>query len=425
MMADREHSHEVHAAAVAAQSARIAMLSASADQKNRVLTAMAKLLEENVREILLANRQDMTRARNHSASLATLRRLELTPNNINSRIRAVQELKSLPDPVGNVFYSGEPEAGLTVEKVSVPIGVILVIFEARPHVSVNGPAVGLKAGNCTILRGGSEAANTNGCLVTLWRKALDLGGLPSDAVQLLGGDHKTVEEALHLSEMIQLVIPRGGRALMDTVAVHAKMPVLHHEAGNCHQYVDANANLDKAMRVLLDSKLTMPAVCNAMESLLVHRDLLPWCAELVNELASHGVEVRGCGVLKALVPNVVLANDDDWKTEYLREIVSIKVVGSVCEAIEHINTYGSHHTDGIITEDQATRQAFIDRVESAVVLCNASTMYCDGSLLGFGPEIGISTSRLHARGPVGTKDLTTYKIVVRGNGHTMCSEVTT
>ncbi len=406
----------------AAQAARIAMAVATSAQKNCALVTMAKLLNERQEEILRANHHDMVCALESGASEVITKRLVLTAQSLAARISALHQLSALPDPVGEIFHSQEPEPRLMVQKIRVPIGVILLVFESRPHVSVNGPAVCFKSGNCIILRGGNEAEKTNRCLVSLWHQALECADLPQDAVQLLQAGHQSVEEALHLAESIQLVIPRGGRALMDTVAMHARMPVLHHYAGLCHQYVDASANLQKALNIIIDSKLSMPAVCNSMETLLVHRDLLPWCSELVNALTSHGVEVRGCTALQRVVSGISPATEDDWSTEYLSEIVSIKVVGTLHEAIMHINTYGSHHTDGIITENLSSQQTFNNLVDSAVVLCNTSTMYCDGSLLGFGPEIGISTSILHARGPVGASDLTTYKVVVSGNGHTLKPE---
>lgn len=403
----------------AAQSVRAEMAAADTEQKNLALLTMAKLLDRNRSELVCANCRDLKEARKLGASDTRCRRLTLTSETITSRINALHQLRNLPDPVGDIFHSTEPEPQLFVTKVRVPIGVVLVIFESRPHVSINGPAVCLKAGNCIILRGASEAFHTNSLLVSLWSQALVSAALPVEAVQLLDGGHETVVDALHESERIQLVIPRGGKGLMETVAKHARIPVLNHDAGICHLYLDAGADPNKAEKIALDSKLAMPAVCNAVETLLVHHDWLPWCSRLVNSFIRHGVEVRGCNLLQSLTPQIELADESDWSAEYLQEIISIKIVDSLDDAIAHINKYGSHHTDGIVTENDESSRTFLKQVNSAVVLCNTSTMYCDGSLLGFGPEIGISTSILHARGPVGAWDLTSYKVLVHGDGHSL------
>jgi glutamate-5-semialdehyde dehydrogenase len=294
-----------------------------------------------------------------------------------------------------------------------------MIYEARPHVTVNAGALCLKSGNSAILRGGSEAKRCNDLLGTLWRESLAQVGLPSDAIQVVSGSHEEIRDLLQENGIIDLVIPRGGRNLIEAINENARIPVIKHYSGVCHVYVDRFADVEKAIEIALDSKCLMPEVCNAMETLLVCEDLSGAIPKFVDEFNRCGVEVRGCGRIQELASNVKAATEEDWRTEYLDNIVSIRAVADVEEAVDHINSYGSHHTDAIVTENVENADMFVQRVDSAVVLRNASTMFCDGESLGMGAEIGISTDKLHARGPMGAEELTSYKLVISGDGHVM------
>jgi glutamate-5-semialdehyde dehydrogenase len=294
-----------------------------------------------------------------------------------------------------------------------------MIYEARPHVTVNAGAFCLKSGNAAILRGGSEARRCNDLLGEFWQESLADAELPRDAVQVISCSHEETRELLQLSDLIDLVIPRGGSGLIRAVAETSRIPVVKHYAGVCHVYIDDGADLDAAIDIMLDSKCLMPEVCNAMETLLVSEGMAVHLPRIVEEFRTFGIEVKGCGRTQKSVPDVEPATEEDWSTEYLDPIVSIRVVGGVDEAIDHINTYGTHHTDSIVTDSDSRAREFLNRVDSGVVLVNASTMFCDGESLGMGAEIGISTDRLHARGPMGLEELTTYKHVLRGRGTVM------
>jgi len=294
-----------------------------------------------------------------------------------------------------------------------------MIYEARPHVSVNAGAFCLKSGNAAILRGGSEATTCNELLGRLWRESVEDAGLPSGTIQLVGGSHDEVNELLAMSDRINLVIPRGGKRLIEAVHKTSSIPVVKHFAGVCHVYVDSPASVDTAIPIIIDSKCLMPEVCNAAETLLVAQGQMDALPRIVGALRDAGVRVRGCERTRQAVPDVEAATEEDWSTEYLDMVMSVRVVADVHEAVEHINRYGSHHTDTIVTDDDAHAEVFRRNVDSAVVLTNGSTMFCDGASLGMGAEIGISTDKLHARGPMGLEELTTYKFVINGNGQIM------
>jgi len=380
---------------------------------------MADKLASRKREILDANEADLADARSKGLSANLVNRLRFGEAKIDSRIRCLEKIAALPDPVGQMYGVQRRPNGLRVARARVPLGVILMIYEARPHVTANAGAFCLKSGNAAILRGGSEAKRCNAVLGNLWREALTESGLPQEAIQVIAGSHEEIGDLLQLDQYIDLVIPRGGKTLIKTVADTSRIPVVKHFAGICHVYLDQDADVDEGIAIALDSKCLMPEVCNAMETLLVCDQLNQELPRIVDAFRKHGVTVKGCERTQALVSDVEPATEEDWRTEYLDTVVSLRVVSDVDEAIDHINRYGSHHTDAIVTDSQRRASRFVQRVDSAVVLVNASTMFCDGESLGMGAEIGISTDKIHARGPMGLQELTSYKFVIRGDGHVM------
>jgi glutamate-5-semialdehyde dehydrogenase len=415
-----EQELPVEELARAARAASRVMATAATDQKNAVLRCLKEKLEARRAEIIEANEADMRAAAENSVAANLVKRLSFNSAKIDSRIRSLEKIAALPDPVGSVISSRQCENGMAAARVRVPLGVIFMVYEARPHVTVNAGSFCLKSGNACILRGGSEARRCNTVLGRLWRESLEAAGLPEDAVQVIAGSHEEVEALLQEDELIDLVIPRGGEKLIHSVTEKSKIPVLKHFAGVCHVYIDADADPAAAIEIALDSKCLMPAVCNAMETVVVHAGFAPHLPALVEAFRSQGVEVRGCEGVRKAVPDVIPAMEEDWTAEYLDLIVSIRMVPDTAAAIDHINTYGSHHTDTIVTRaGAAAAEQFTSEVDSGVVLVNASTMFCDGESLGMGAEIGISTDKIHARGPMGLEELTSYKFVIQGNGHTM------
>ena len=392
---------------------------ASTTQKNAALKAMATRLQSCRDQVRHANEADLAEAVAARLRPQLIDRLRFGDGKIDARIRCLLKIAELPDPVGEEFRSEERPNGLRVARVRVPFGVILMIYEARPHVTVNAGAFCLKSGNAAILRGGSEAKHCNGLLGDLWKESLAEAGLPTEAIQVVSGSHEDIDALLGLDEYIDLVIPRGGKGLIEAVGRRSLIPVIKHYTGVCHVYVDEGADVDRAIDISIDSKCLMPEVCNAMETLLVHKEIAEDLPGIARALTNAGVALKGCMLTRAVVPDVELATEDDWRTEYLDNMLSVRVVEGVDQAIEHINTYGSHHTDAIVTADESRAGRFVGQVDSAVVLVNASTMFCDGESLGMGAEIGISTDKLHARGPMGLEELTSYKFVIHGHGHVM------
>lgn len=397
------------------------LATAPTEDKNRAILAMARLLGDETGAVLEANREDIRAAGEAGLPKRLLDRLVFSEQKIRSRLEALREIARLPDPVGTADWSERRPTGLQVSRVRVPIGVIGVIYESRPHVTVNVGALGMKAGNAVILKGGSETVRTNTRLGELWARALQEAGLPAHAVQVVTTTDRDATLALvRQEEYIDLLVPRGGPGLIGFVHQNSRIPLLKHYNGICHVYVDKDADLRQAVDVVLDSKTLMPEVCNAAETVLVHRDVAPEALPVLGEaLRKAGVTIRGCPATRELLTRAEAAGEEDWRTEYLDLVISCRVVDSVEQAVEHINTYGSHHTDAIVSQNYTTIGYFEQHVDSGVVLVNASTMFNDGGALGMGAEIGISTDRLHARGPVGMRDLTTYKYLVRGHGHTM------
>lgn len=387
--------------------------------KNRVLLSMAALLDERCGEVIAANEQDLEQARQAGLTGSLLDRLTFGKGKVQSRITSLNKIAALPDPIGQCFEQQRRPDGLVVSRMRVPLGVIFMIYEARPHVTINAGAFSLKAGNAIICKGGSEAQHCNALLGHLWVEALESAGLPTDAVQVVSLSHEEVDDLLKLQDRIALVIPRGGKELIRAVTERSRIPVIKHFEGVCHVYVGDRADTDKALKIVLDSKLLMPAVCNAAETVLIDASMRFWAPMLVSALIDHGIEVRGCPLVCQDVPEVQPAQEEDWYTEYLDTIYSVRIVEGLKEAIAHIARYGSSHTDSIITENYSHAMRFVREVDSSVVLVNASTMFCDGESLGMGAEIGISTDKLHARGPMGLNELTSYKHVIWGEGHIM------
>ncbi|MCU0586834.1 MAG: glutamate-5-semialdehyde dehydrogenase [Syntrophobacteraceae bacterium] len=391
---------------------------ADSETKNRVLLGMAEALRAEGRLIAEANGRDLARASEGGLSGAKLDRLRISDKVLNEMISGLGEVAALPDPVGEVTRMWLRPNGLRVGRMRIPLGVIGIIYESRPNVTVDAAALCIKAGNGVILRGGSEAFHSNMCLASILRRCLREGGLPEDVVQLVGTtDRAAVLDLLKLEEYIDVMIPRGGEELIRFVCEHAAMPVLKHYKGVCHIYVDEGADLDMAESVCLNAKVQRPGTCNAMETLLVHEAVagafLPRVAE---SFRKAGVELRGCPATRRLVPDCKEATEEDWAAEYLDYILAVRIVGSMEEAMEHIATHGSRHTEAIVTRDLRRAHRFIQEVQSSLVLVNASTRFNDGFQLGLGAEIGISTSRLHAFGPMGLEELTTTKFIALGDG---------
>ena len=388
--------------------------------KNEALLALEALLGEHRSKLLEANEADLEAARERDLPEAMVARLRFDEDKIESRRKALRDIAALPDPVGQPVTSHLTPRGLDVRRIRSPLGLILMIYEARPHVTVNAGAFCLKSGNACLLRGGSEVARSNAVLADLWQQALDAGGLPASAVQVIQCSHEEVGEMLEMNDLITLVIPRGGKKMVRSISRQSRIPILKHEDGICHVFVDEGCDPTTAAAIVTDSKCLMPAVCNALETLLVHRAVaethLP---VLAASLQREGVTLRGCQHTRKVLGDIETATDDDWDTEYLGPILAVRVVDSLDEALNHIDRHGSHHTDSIVTDSEHRARRFTAEVDSAVTLVNASTMFDDGASLGLGAEIGISTDRLHARGPIGLQDLTIPRYVIRGRGDTM------
>jgi glutamate-5-semialdehyde dehydrogenase len=379
---------------------------------------MARALRERAPEILEANAKDMETGQAQGLSRALLDRLLLNEKRIEEMAQGLEALVSLPDPVGEITSMWTRPNGLRIGRMRVPLGVIGIIYEARPNVTVDAAGLCLKTGNAVILRGGSEAINSNRAITRIISEAATSHGVPEGAIQLIDTiDREAVHVMLRLNEYIDVLIPRGGAGLIRTVVENATVPVIETGVGNCHVYVDAEADLEMAEKIVINAKTQRPGVCNAMETLLVHKDIAPAFLPVVAEkLRDLGVEIRGCEYTRTLVPFAKKATEEDWATEYLDLILAVKVVNSLEEAVEHIAKYGTKHSEAIVTNNYTKAWEFLKRVDAAAVYVNASTRFTDGFQYGFGAEIGISTQKLHARGPMGPEQLTTFKYIVFGSG---------
>ncbi|GHH55569.1 MULTISPECIES: glutamate-5-semialdehyde dehydrogenase [Gammaproteobacteria] len=392
----------------------------SSDAKRALLESMAAVLEDDADAILAANAKDLDAAREKGTGNAMLDRLALDPKRLAGIAAALREVAALPDPVGLVTREDVRPNGIRVQKVRVPLGVIAMIYEARPNVTADAAALCIKAGNGVILRGGSEAIHSNTAIAAALKRALAAAGVPEAALTLVTDlRRETMLELLQLNDIVDLAIPRGGEGLIRFVAEHARVPVIKHYKGVCHLFVDASADIDLAVRLLVDGKVSRPAACNSLETLLVHADIAPaFLPRAAEALRGYKVELRGDDATRALVPGIAPATDEDYAAEYLDLVLAVRVVPGLQAAIDHIRHYGSDHTEVIATGDAGNAEAFVQALRSAVVMVNASSRFSDGGELGLGAEIGISTTRLHSYGPMGLEALTVERFVVRGEGQT-------
>ena len=387
------------------------------EEKRAVLNEMAKSLEKNVFEIIEENKKDMEYAKSINLNSALMDRLFLDEKRIKSMADALRDIAKLKDPVGRVIEGWKIDNGLEIQKVKIPIGVIGIIYESRPNVTSDAAGLCFMSGNACILKGGKEAYHSNSIIIEILRFVLEKNSLPKDAVSLLPDySRKGVEWLIKQDKYVDLIIPRGGEKLIKFVSENSKVPVVKHDKGLCHVYVHKDANLQKAAEIAINAKVQRPGVCNAMETLLVDRQIAgEFLPKIKEEMQKNEVELRGCEITLEYI-DIKPAIEEDWNTEYLDKILSIRVVDDIEDAIEHIQKYGSGHSDAIVTENYSIAEEFLNRIDSACVYVNASTRFTDGGVFGFGAEVGISTNKLHARGPMGIDDLTTYKYKIYGNG---------
>jgi glutamate-5-semialdehyde dehydrogenase len=390
----------------------------SAEQKNLLLHDIAKRMLEQTAQILVANEQDLADGRGNGLDAAMLDRLKLDPQRIQGIADAVVEIAAQPDPVGSISSIQRRPSGIQVGKMRIPLGVIAMIYESRPNVTIDAAALCLKAGNAVVLRGGKEALSSNLALAECIRYALEKHGLDPAVVTIVPDpDRAVMNELMTLNQYIDLIIPRGGEGLIRFVSENSRIPVIQHYKGVCHLYVDSNADEDKALKILENGKCQRTGVCNSLETLLVHQDIAAsFLSKAAKVLAVHGTKIHACEQSIDYFTDAVVATEDDWHAEYLAMEIAVKVLKNFDQAIEHIETYGSGHTEVIATQDYSRAQEFIRTVNSAVVMANASSRFSDGGQLGLGAEIGISTSKLHAYGPMGAESLTTEKFIVMGDG---------
>lgn len=391
---------------------------ASSEAKNKALEAMAQALTENAETIIAENKKDLTAGKENGLSDAMLDRLMLDNDRIVKIASAIREIIALDDPVGKTISGTKRPNGLMISKVTVPLGVIAVIFEARPNVTADAAALCLKSGNTVILRGGKEAINSNMAMARVMREAVEKAGLPADCIQLIEKtDRETAADLMKLNEYVDVLIPRGGKGLIQSVVNNSTVPVIRTGEGNCHVYVDKDADIDMAAEIVFNAKASRVSVCNACETLLVHKDIAEFALIAIKEqLDKKNVTIIGDEKVQAILPDVVPATEEDWGTEYLDYKLAVKVVDDIDEAISHIAKYSTDHSESIVTKNYEAAEKFINEVNSSAVYINASTRFTDGGEFGFGAEIGISNQKLHVRGPVGLPELTSYKYVIRGNG---------
>jgi glutamate-5-semialdehyde dehydrogenase len=418
-MENNEIKQNVAMKASAAKEASRLLAVMSAQQKNNMLAAMAEAVAQNVKEILFHNEIDVEAAKESGLSPSLIDRLTLNEKRIDDMIKGVKDVILLEDPVGTVVEDCKPSIEIDVKKIRVPLGVISMIYESRPNVTVDAATLCLKAGNAVVLKGGSEAINSNRILVKIIGEAGVKAGMPAGAVQFIDTTDRTaVIEMIKLNHLIDLLIPRGSEELVSFISHHSLIPVLSHGKGLCHTYIDKDADSEMARKIAFNAKCQRPGVCNAMETLLVHKDAADkFLPQMCKSYFEAGVKINGCQITKSIVPEVNAAAEENWSKEYHDLELSVKVVNSLEEAIAHINKYGSMHSEAIITDNKEAAKKFLTEVDAAAVFHNASTRLHDGSVFGLGCEIGISTMKLHARGTMGIKELTTTKYIVEGNGN--------
>lgn len=403
---------------ILASKAEKSLAIASTEKKNEALSLMAKSLREYCDDILNANAIDMANAKENGIKDIMLDRLLLTKERIEGMANGVEDVISLPDPVGNILSEIERPNGMKVQRVTVPLGVIAVIYEARPNVTSDAAALCLKSGNACILRGGKEAINSSKAIVEALRKALKQAGLDENCICLVTDtSRESANELMRMNKYIDVLIPRGGAGLIKACVENSTVPVIETGTGNCHIFVDKDADINKAVSIIYNAKTSRPSVCNAAESIVIHKDIIEKALPLIKaELDKKNVELRGDEIAQSVVSGINEANEEDWGTEYLDYIMSVKTVSSLDEAIEHISKYSTGHSECIVTENNQTAEEFLNRIDSSAVYHNVSTRFTDGGEFGFGAEIGISTQKLHARGPLGLPQLTSFKYKIYGNG---------
>lgn len=401
-----------------AKEAEKTLMVASSEKKNQALKRIAEGLIENTDKIIEANKVDLENGEKNGMAKSMLDRLKLDKERIEGMAKGVLDVATLPEPVGRILSATERPNGLRIEKVSTPIGVIAVIFEARPNVTSDAAALCLKSGNTVILRGGKEAINSNKTIAKVMRQAVKEAGMPEDVIQLVEDtSRESANELMKMNEYVDVLIPRGGAGLIQAVVKNATVPVIETGVGNCHIYIDKNADLKKAVDIVFNAKTSRPSVCNAAESLLIHKDIAKEALVAIkNKLDEKDVTLVGDSKAREIIPDMEKATDADWATEYLDYKMSVKIVDSVEEAIDHIYKYSTGHSECIVTENAGTAEKFMNQVDSAAVYLNASTRFTDGGEFGFGAEIGISTQKLHARGPIGLPELQSFKYKIYGDG---------
>ena len=401
-----------------AKEAEKTLMVASSERKNQALKKIAEGLIENTDKIIEANKVDLENGEKNGMAKSMLDRLKLDKERIEGMAKGVLDVATLPEPVGRILSATERPNGLRIEKVSTPIGVIAVIFEARPNVTSDAAALCLKSGNTVILRGGKEAINSNKTIAKVMRQAVKEAGMPEDVIQLVEDtSRESANELMKMNEYVDVLIPRGGAGLIQAVVKNATVPVIETGVGNCHIYIDKNADLKKAVDIVFNAKTSRPSVCNAVESLLIHKDIAKEALVAIkNKLDEKDVTLVGDSKAREIIPDMEKATDADWATEYLDYKMSVKIVDSVEEAIDHIYKYSTGHSECIVTENAGTAEKFMNQVDSAAVYLNASTRFTDGGEFGFGAEIGISTQKLHARGPIGLPELQSFKYKIYGDG---------
>ena len=401
-----------------AKEAEKTLMVASSEKKNQALKKIAEGLIENTDKIIEANKVDLENGEKNGMAKSMLDRLKLDKERIEGMAKGVLDVATLPEPVGRILSATERPNGLRIEKVSTPIGVIAVIFEARPNVTSDAAALCLKSGNTVILRGGKEAINSNKTIAKVMRQAVKEAGMPEDVIQLVEDtSRESANELMKMNEYVDVLIPRGGAGLIQAVVKNATVPVIETGVGNCHIYIDKNADLKKAVDIVFNAKTSRPSVCNAAESLLIHKDIAKEALVAIkNKLDEKDVTLVGDSKAREIIPDMEKATDADWATEYLDYKMSVKIVDSVEEAIDHIYKYSAGHSECIVTENAGTAEKFMNQVDSATVYLNASTRFTDGGEFGFGAEIGISTQKLHARGPIGLPELQSFKYKIYGDG---------
>lgn len=413
-----DYKKEVLEKAKAAKEAARLLANVSSDVKNKALYGMAKAIDENKSQISSANEIDIKAAKEAKLSTALVDRLLLNDKRISGMSEGLRQVASLNDPVGEIIEENPRPNGLMIRKVCVPLGLIGIIYESRPNVTCDAAGLCLKAGNAVLLRGGSEAINSNKAIVKILSEAAAKERLPEGCIQFIDTvDRKAVMEMIKLNDFIDVIIPRGGEEMIKNIVSNSTVPVISHGKGVCHTYVDDKADLRMAEEICFNAKVQRPGVCNAMETLLVHKNIAPqFLPFMLKKYQAAKVEVRGCKNTKAMLSDIKDASEEDWSTEYLDLIISVKVVESLQEAIEHISRYGSMHSEAIVTGDQKHAGKFLKEVDASAVYWNASTRFTDGGEFGMGAEIGISTQKLHARGPMGLKELTSFKFIIYGTG---------